>query len=76
MFINNSGFPGGPIAYTISHYDRPANVIGNSAYVAASFLADGILVRIIILFAASGSVSWRLLIWIITALQASNGMEE
>lgn len=46
MFIDNSGFPGGPVAYGDTFYGRTSNTIGNSTYVVASFLADGVMVSV------------------------------
>ena len=45
MFIDNSGYPGGPIVYGDVYYGRASNTVGNSSYVVASFFADGVLVR-------------------------------
>ncbi|TDL25367.1 hypothetical protein BD410DRAFT_717805 [Rickenella mellea] len=41
-FIDN---PGGPIAWLHLHYDNPVPVLGNTAYIIANFLADGVLLH-------------------------------
>ena len=42
MFIDNRGFPGGPMAWFFANY--PMNTAGNAGYVVANFFADALLV--------------------------------
>lgn len=44
MWIDYREIPGGPNAFLAEHYDTPVNVLGNTAYIVANFLADTILV--------------------------------
>lgn len=57
MFIDNSGFPGGPLAYGGAFYNRISNTVGNSAYVVASFIADGVMVSVDIELCSESNLS-------------------
>jgi len=51
MFIDNREFPGGPIAYELSHYSDADFVIANSCAIIAGWLADGFLLyRCLVIF--------------------------
>ena len=45
MFIDNRAYPGGPNAWFFAFYSAGTNTAGNSSYVVANALADGVLVR-------------------------------
>ena len=47
MFINNRGFPGGPMAWFFTNYAMDTNTAGNAGYVIANFFADALLVSAI-----------------------------
>ncbi|KAH8104315.1 hypothetical protein DFH11DRAFT_1519658 [Phellopilus nigrolimitatus] len=43
MFIDDRNIPGGPDAWLETMYDVPVDDLGNTAYIVANFLADGVL---------------------------------
>ena len=46
-WIDNRNYPGGPIAFTIDQYAIPMNVMGDSAFVVASWFQDAYVVCMI-----------------------------
>ena len=46
-FIDNRNFPGGPNAYLAAFYNSTPNLLGNTMFVIANWLADGLLVRLL-----------------------------
>ena len=48
-FIDNRNFPGGPNAYLAAFYNSTPNLIGNTMFILADWLADGLLVRLVTL---------------------------
>ena len=58
-FIDNRNFPGGPNAYLAAFYNSTPNLLGNTMFVIANWLADGLLVRLL-------CVCWT---WILTILE-------
>ncbi|KIJ56237.1 hypothetical protein M422DRAFT_63167 [Sphaerobolus stellatus SS14] len=43
LWIDNRDFPGGPIAFSKHLYSNPMRLLGDAAYIAASFLSGGLL---------------------------------
>jgi hypothetical protein len=44
-FVDNRNFPGGPNAYLAANYNSHPNLLGNTMFVIANWLADSLLVR-------------------------------
>ncbi|KAI5892267.1 uncharacterized protein SCHCODRAFT_02701238 [Schizophyllum commune H4-8] len=49
MFVENRLYAGGPSAFIVANYGDPFVVLGNASYIAASALADVLLVWLVIL---------------------------
>lgn len=43
-YVNHRCYPGGPSAYEAVIYPEPIDMMGNGAYVAANWMADGLMV--------------------------------
>jgi hypothetical protein len=52
-FIDNRNFPGGPEAYVLSIYSSPIQLTPNIVFILANWMADALLVRSMIVLAAS-----------------------
>jgi hypothetical protein len=45
IWVDDRGIEGGPLAWLEEHFGDPVNTLASSAYVVATMLADGMLVR-------------------------------
>ena len=45
-FVDNDGFPGGPLAYLNATFSIPINILGVAVFIIANWLLDALMVRI------------------------------
>lgn len=60
MWIDDRNIPGGPNAWFEDHFDTPVMIMVNSAYIIANFLANGVLVSLVIAPAWQIVLTWEL----------------
>ncbi|KAG5644541.1 hypothetical protein DXG03_008196 [Asterophora parasitica] len=61
-YIDYRGFPGGPVMFTFSRYNKAIVIVPNAAFILANWLADGLLVSSLFLNFIWGDNYWTLIL--------------